>query len=282
MFGRDADADDDDVGLDGAAVGQPHPLDAIVAVESVDADAEPQVDAVIAMDVAAQRAHLLAEHPPERHRQRLDHRDVEATFPRRRRDLGADEARRRRRPPEGCARIAPKRDASRRVCAGCRARRARACSGSWRGEEPVAMSRPSNGTALVARRARAIGRARSSAGGADAQLQIEVELGEPVVAGRAACDLELPLAREQLLRQRRPVVGRCGLVADHGDRPVVAVVAERLGAPQPGERRADDGDRVAHGAHRRLRRYGRHDGARVVAQADASRPTRRARTGTQQ
>ena len=52
VFGRDADADDHRVGLDLAAVGQPYPAGPAAApVISLDLDAEPQVDAVLAVQV---------------------------------------------------------------------------------------------------------------------------------------------------------------------------------------------------------------------------------------
>ena len=78
--GCDADTDDHDIGFDGTAIGQPYALDPLVPVETVDADTEPQIDTVVAMYGAAQGAHLVAQHPPEGHRQRLDHRDIEPAF----------------------------------------------------------------------------------------------------------------------------------------------------------------------------------------------------------
>ena len=50
-------------------------------------------------------------------------------------------------------------------------------------------------------------------------------------------------AQQHLLGQRRPVVRLVGLVADQGQRPGEALVAQRLRGPQPGQRGADDDDR---------------------------------------
>ncbi len=51
-----------------------------------------------------------------------------------------------------------------------------------------------------------------------------------------------PLAGEQRLRERRAVVGRVRLGADHRDRAVVAAGAQRLGAALRGEAGADEDD----------------------------------------
>ena len=52
----------------------------------------------------------------------------------------------------------------------------------------------------------------------------------------------LPLgpALEVVLGQRRPLVGSVRLVADQGDPPVVALLAQRLGRQGSGEAGADD------------------------------------------
>ena len=50
------------------AVGEPHPLDPVVALEAVDAGTETQVDAVLAVEVGEHHAHLGAEPPLERRR----------------------------------------------------------------------------------------------------------------------------------------------------------------------------------------------------------------------
>ena len=92
MLGDDADAHDHQVGVDERAVGQPDPLDPVAALEPGDADPEAQVDAVVAVQVAHDGAHLVAERPPQRHGQRLEDGDVAARGPAGGRHLGPDEA----------------------------------------------------------------------------------------------------------------------------------------------------------------------------------------------
>ncbi len=92
--GHDPDAHHDHAGRDGGAVGEAHPGDVAgtVIVEAVDPDAEAEVDLVVAVEVGDHRTHVGAEHPLQRHRERLDDGHVEPTGPTRRRHLGADEA----------------------------------------------------------------------------------------------------------------------------------------------------------------------------------------------
>src|SRR5262249_34842811 len=52
-------------------------------------------------------------------------------------------------------------------------------------------------------------------------------------------------AGQQVLGQRRPVVGTVGLVADDRQRPGVTLVAQHVRRAQPGERGADDDDPAA-------------------------------------
>ena len=49
-------------------------------------------------------------------------------------------------------------------------------------------------------------------------------------------------ACEQLLRERRAVVGQVRLVADDHQRAIEAEASDLLGGAQPGERRTDDDD----------------------------------------
>ena len=81
------------------------------------------------------------------------------------------------------------------------------------------------------------------------EAPVDVEVVEALAAQRRL--LGLPVAGEQLLRQRRPVVREVGLGADHHDSAVEAQPAQLLRRPQARERRADDGDRLrGHGARR--------------------------------
>ena len=64
---HDADADDDHVGADLGAVGQPDPVGAAAGAGDLrDLDAEAQVDAVLAVQVGEDLGHLGAEHPQQR------------------------------------------------------------------------------------------------------------------------------------------------------------------------------------------------------------------------
>ena len=91
MFGRDADADHHEVDVEHRAVGEPDALDAVAALDEHHTDAEAHVHAVVAVHVGDHRAHLRAEPPLERHRQRLDEADLDAAPTAGRRHLGADE-----------------------------------------------------------------------------------------------------------------------------------------------------------------------------------------------
>ena len=72
--------------------------------------------------------------------------------------------------------------------------------------------------------------------------QIEAESVD--LLGIAQSDpVEAPGPGQKLLRQRRAVVGLVRLGADQDDPTVVALGAQRLGRPQPGQRCADNGDR---------------------------------------
>ena len=89
---RHADADHDDVGVDHRAVGQAHPLHPVAALERLDADAEADVDAVVAVQVGGQRPQVGAQDPLQGHGQGLDHGDLEAPLAAGGGHLGADEA----------------------------------------------------------------------------------------------------------------------------------------------------------------------------------------------
>ena len=75
VLGRDADADHDGVGGDVAAVGQAHAAGpAVRAGDLGDPGAEPQVDAVCAVQGGVDLGHLAAEHPQQRQLGHLDAR----------------------------------------------------------------------------------------------------------------------------------------------------------------------------------------------------------------
>ena len=75
----DPDADDDRVGRDVAAVGQPDAGDpAVRGGDLAHLHAEPQVDAVLAVQVGEDPGDLGAEHPQQRQLGRLEHGDLDA------------------------------------------------------------------------------------------------------------------------------------------------------------------------------------------------------------
>ena len=84
--------------------------------------------------------------------------------------------------------------------------------------------------------------------GAGAEQELDPFLLVPP-GGPVGDGLLLDRAGQQLLRERRPVVGWVGLGADDPDRPVVAAAAERLRAALGRQAAADDQDSsVAHHA----------------------------------
>ena len=135
----------------------------VAAGEPGHADAQAHVDAVVAVQVGAGAADHLAEHPRQRDRQRLDHRDVEAPLAAGRRHLGADEAGADHHHPAG-ARVELGRGGrgSRRACAACGPRPARRARAACAASAPVAMTSPSKATSLAVGEGHAGAAARSS------------------------------------------------------------------------------------------------------------------------
>src|SRR5581483_4156423 len=205
------DADDDDVGVDRGAVRQANGLDAVAAVEALDADSEAQVDAASAVAVGEQAPHLRAEHALERHREWLDDghgghdaRDGGG-------DLAADEAR------------ADDDDA--RVGAELRPQRVGVV------ERPQVVD--------------TVGPLETPRPHARAEHELDRLLVPESL--RAQRDI-LPIAGEQLLGERGPLVRRVLLVADEQHAAVEASCAERLRAARAGEAGARDEDRAGHAA----------------------------------
>ena len=206
---RDADAHDHEVGVDERAVGQPDVLDAVAALEPGDADAEAEVDAVVAVQVAHHRAHLVAERPAERHGQRLEDRDVAARDAAGGRHLGADEPGADDHdppaPPSSAARTARESSSVRSVWtpASVSVPGRRAGRGAGGDDQPV------EGHLAAAGQVEQPAAVDVEAGGPRAEPPVEVEAGEPAASWlTASADaLDLPRARQHLLGQRRPVVG---------------------------------------------------------------------------
>ena len=89
-------------------------------------------------------------------------------------------------------------------------------------------------------------------GRAVAEAELEAE-GVERIGGVVVDPLDVPETCEELLGERRPVVGRVPLVADDDHRSGVTLVADLLSRAEPGERSADHqdgaigGERVVHG-----------------------------------
>ena len=112
-------------------------------------------------------------------------------------------------------------------------------AGSVRGVDPVAMTRPSNPSRVPS--ASSTSRVpRSSAVAAVPEPQLELELVVGLLAEHGP--VALPLPREQLLRERRTVVGQVRFGADQHETAVEALAPQGLDRAQTGERRADDDD----------------------------------------
>ena len=151
MFGRDADADDHDVGLDDGAVVEADLLDPCTGPGATgdprDADAEADVDAVVAVQVGDDAAHLLAQATHDRCGERLDERDLETSLAGGGGDLGADEAgadddHSARRTASKAARSSAQSSMVRSTCTPARSGQ----PGIRLGVAPVAMTRPSKST----------------------------------------------------------------------------------------------------------------------------------------
>ena len=113
------------------------------------------------------------------------------------------------------------------------------CIGRRRGTEPVAMIEAVERDRLaVVERDRAGGEVER--GRPPPEAPVEVEVVDALLAQHDVVGFGLP--REQILRQRRPVVREVRLRADRNDAAVEALAAQRLGGAQTRERHADDCD----------------------------------------
>lgn len=72
-----------------------------------------------------------------------------------------------------------------------------------------------------------------------ADPDVDVALGEPVGLLQTRVG-GLGLTAQELLAQRRPLVGQCGVVGQHGDRGVGVVLSERRRRAQSGGAASDD------------------------------------------
>ena len=200
--GRDADRDEDRVGVQRTRSLPQSQLDPVVLVQ-------------LAEVVAAARAHERV----ERVGVEVDERGPDPAGGRRGRDLLADQAGADDREVAGGGERVVERDRVRAGAEGERVREGGERSGRGaRGDQRlVVLELVEAGDALVA--------------------EVDVVVAVPGVGLQP--DLR-PLASEEGLGERRAVVRQ--LVAVHGDRAVVAELAERLGAPLRREARADEDD----------------------------------------
>ncbi len=231
-----AHADHDDVGVDRAAVVEPDAFDLAIALDRGHPDSQAQVDAVVAVQLAAHHAERLAQAAHERRGQRFEDRDVQAAAPARRRHLGADEAG----TDHDDARVVVEPGAQvERVVDGAQHEDAVEVGGVGQharggtGGEQCTIERELLTDPVAGVEGEDLG-SRVERGGAHAEAQLDVEL----VVGRPAERevLRLPFAREQLLGERRAVVRQVGLGPHQDDPAVVAVTAQRLRGPQPRQR----------------------------------------------
>ncbi len=234
--GRDPDADDDRVGLDTAAVGQPRAAGPAAGSGDLrDLDAEAQVDAVVAVQVGEDLGDLAAEHAQQRELGRLQQCHLDAGRPRGSGALQADPASSDHRDPGrslegGLDLVAVGDPAQVQHTAQVSARHRQA---AWRGAggqrqlrvaDPAAVGQPQ----LASR--------RIDAGDADAKAQVDAVLGVPRPRVDVD-DLPFDLAQQVVLRQRRPLVRPFGLLADQDERAVEPLLAQRLRGLGPGQAR---------------------------------------------
>ncbi len=98
--------------------------------------------------------------------------------------------------------------------------------------------------------------------GAVSQAEVELERGDLLRRSKEHA-IEPPRARQELLRERRTVVGQVGLGADQDDRAAMPLGAQGLGGAQARQGCTDDGDgRAVVTHHGRTRPYRRPAGMR--------------------
>ena len=204
--------------------------------EGFHADAQAQVDAVVRVQFGADRAEHRAQRAFHRHRGGLDDRHVVAEQAAGGRHLGADPARADDHDPDAGTQICLQRkgivNGAQRVDTG-QGFGARQRAGAAAGGDHDAVRAQNFAGGQVNRARRGVDPLGTDA---EVPLRAEVLVGQREVLGRQR-------AREERLGQRRPVVGRVHLFADHHDPAVEALPAQLLDGTQPGERGTDDGDR---------------------------------------
>ena len=207
---------------------------------------------MIAVQLAAHPAEHGAEPPHERCGQRFEDRDLEPAQAARGRDLGADEPRAHdhdpRRGIESAAdgeRVFDRAQHEQAV----EIRSAGKHAGRAAGREHEAVERDAPPSSSTTARRRGRGSPPACRAGARAR-------GRRRAARRSAMSSGSTSPGEELLRQRRAVVGKRGLGPDEDESAVEALAAQGLRGPEPGERRPDHGHRLQrHARFLRLRPY---------------------------
>ncbi len=230
------------------APGQPDPGDpARGAGQLLDGDAEPQPDPALGVGARQQRAGHVAELRAERRAAHAGERDVQAEGAGGGRDLRAEHAVAHDHQPPPGGQVAAQRE---RVVQ--RAQHVHA-------GQPVLAREPARGQ--PGGDDQGVGAQHAAGGGGDLpgrRVQrdgrvAERELRPQRVQPRLVTELDalrLPHPGQDLLRQRRPVVGQVRAGVEQRQAALVAVPPQRLGRAQAGRRGADDQHAAGRGHER--------------------------------
>ena len=238
---RGADAHDDGVAVDRAPVVRADTLDGTVALERGDAGFQEELDAVLAVEVAVDRADLEPEHALERHRLRRDDGHVHAALTSRGGDLGPDPAGADDDEPAAGLQTRPQRVAVGERAQEVHAVELRAGDAQRPRLRAGGQQQPVVGEPLAAVELELAARG-VEAGRRHAGAQFDVVLGveaRRMDGGRLA----VRLAAQVVLRERRALVGPLRLGAQQYEAAVEALLAQGLGGLGAGEAGPDDGER---------------------------------------
>jgi hypothetical protein len=239
---RHADPDHDHVAVDDAAVARADALHGGRALERLDPGAEQHPDAVVQMDVAIHRADLATEHAFQRDVVGIDHRDVHAALPSRRRDLGTDPTR-----TDDDHRAALAQPRSKRIGVGNGAQIEHALE-RCAGDRQATRLRAGGDQQSVVPQPCAVGERELPGPGIQprrSETQSELDLVLGVEGLVVHIDRAAPgVAAQIVLRQRRPLVRPLRLGTDEDHAPVEPLLSQGLcglGAREPG---AEDDERL--------------------------------------
>ncbi len=233
--------DDDHVGGQDPAVAEANGLDPVAALEAGHGHAAVQPDAVILVQLPAPCSRLRPERVGQRRREGLHEVDLETAGAGGGRHLGADEPRSDDRHPRSPLQFRPQRQAvgqGPQDVDAAQGGRVGEASGGGAGGDHEAVEGHRLAVAHQHRAALEVEGRRSAA---------EAPVGRQPLDGRRGPqrrEVRLRFSGQDLLRQRRAVVGQPLLAADHHDPAVVAEVPQSLDGRQAGQRGADHG----HGA----------------------------------